>query len=409
MFIQLPFVRLFIAGRSSVQIFFVISGFVLSLKPLALIHKGKHSEALDSLSAAAFRRYLRLYLPVAIVTAVIAVLRRSSLPWQTTGHPMPPLAPSATTQFYHWVQSQILFGNIFPIHCGTSRLDQCPAPSEYDNPVWTIPIEFKWSMIVFLFLLAFARIKRWVHFVVVTVLSCYHLSIGQVDLFLFCGGMLLAEVSLLLPSPDAMRSANIGPLRRLSCGNVHLSQHLVAMAIFVVACYILSYPSAYAEKSPGFRTMAVRVPEWYNAHPEMTEHYWHSIGAVLFILALMLSPPLRVPKNPGSDNGSPAYRPFLQRLFTNRVAQYLGFISFSMYLCHDSVISTVGTLYAVPGRFLSDVTYDKTMSLLSTEKEKLEYLGQWRSQYYSLLGWGYFWCKFFQNIHFPCAVLSWWP
>lgn len=97
------------------------------------------------------------------VTAITAVLRRSAIPWATTPNmPMAPLVGTTwTAQFHHWLNAFIVWANVFPIQCGTSRFDICAAPSDYDNPVWTISIEFKYSMIVFLFILMLARVRTW--------------------------------------------------------------------------------------------------------------------------------------------------------------------------------------------------------------------------------------------------------
>src|SRR5690242_11309159 len=43
-FIQLPFLRIIYSGRPMVHIFFVISGFVLSYKPLKSIHQGSQDK-----------------------------------------------------------------------------------------------------------------------------------------------------------------------------------------------------------------------------------------------------------------------------------------------------------------------------------------------------------------------------
>lgn len=144
------------------QVFFVISGFVLSIRALTLIRAGRHHAALDAVSTGAFRRFFRLYLPIAAVTLLTAALRRCTLiPWTTTVAPLPPWFDTPAEQFWDWLGEFMTFGNPLPIGCGTSRLDQCPAMGGYNSPVWTIPIEFRYSMVVFLSLLALARVRSW--------------------------------------------------------------------------------------------------------------------------------------------------------------------------------------------------------------------------------------------------------
>ena len=65
-FCSLPFVRLaFTGGHLAVSTFFVISGYVLTAKPLALIQAGDHARLSENLASALFRRWLRLFIPAA--------------------------------------------------------------------------------------------------------------------------------------------------------------------------------------------------------------------------------------------------------------------------------------------------------------------------------------------------------
>jgi hypothetical protein len=70
MFIQLPWVRLFLAGHPMVAIFFVVSGFSLSYGPLKRIRANDFSGLASSLSSSVLRRPFRLYLPCIPVTFV---------------------------------------------------------------------------------------------------------------------------------------------------------------------------------------------------------------------------------------------------------------------------------------------------------------------------------------------------
>ncbi|KAH0036597.1 hypothetical protein KCU78_g1876, partial [Aureobasidium melanogenum] len=59
---------LFSGGHLAVAIFFVISGYVLSVKPLTLLQSGDMMKMSENLASALFRRWLRLYIPVAGTT-----------------------------------------------------------------------------------------------------------------------------------------------------------------------------------------------------------------------------------------------------------------------------------------------------------------------------------------------------
>jgi peptidoglycan/LPS O-acetylase OafA/YrhL len=62
--VQLPFLRLMYSGGFMVTIFFVLSGFVLSYKPLQLVRAHDDVGLLNNLASSIFRRGPRLFLPL---------------------------------------------------------------------------------------------------------------------------------------------------------------------------------------------------------------------------------------------------------------------------------------------------------------------------------------------------------
>jgi len=74
---QLPIIRLTYAGTSMVLIFFVLSGFSITLKPLKLARQGASDLLYNNLVSAAFRRTGRLYFPC--VALILLVLLQSFL------------------------------------------------------------------------------------------------------------------------------------------------------------------------------------------------------------------------------------------------------------------------------------------------------------------------------------------
>jgi peptidoglycan/LPS O-acetylase OafA/YrhL len=67
----LPFFRLILhGGFLAVAIFFVLSGYVCSMKPLKLARAGKSEEARKVIGSSAFRRVIRLVLPVTLATTI---------------------------------------------------------------------------------------------------------------------------------------------------------------------------------------------------------------------------------------------------------------------------------------------------------------------------------------------------
>jgi peptidoglycan/LPS O-acetylase OafA/YrhL len=71
---QLPFLRLVYSGTSMVLIFFVLSGFSITLKPLKLARQGASDSLYDNLVSATFRRTGRLYFPCMALMLCVLVL-----------------------------------------------------------------------------------------------------------------------------------------------------------------------------------------------------------------------------------------------------------------------------------------------------------------------------------------------
>ena len=71
---QLPFLRLVSCGHTCVSIFFLLSGFVCSLKPLRLARAMKPEEARTAIAGSAVRRVFRLVIPCTIATVISWIL-----------------------------------------------------------------------------------------------------------------------------------------------------------------------------------------------------------------------------------------------------------------------------------------------------------------------------------------------
>jgi peptidoglycan/LPS O-acetylase OafA/YrhL len=74
---QLPIIRLLYSGPVMVFIFFVLSGFSITLKPLKLARRGASNLLYNSLVSSTFRRASRLYVPS--VTLLFLVLIQTYL------------------------------------------------------------------------------------------------------------------------------------------------------------------------------------------------------------------------------------------------------------------------------------------------------------------------------------------
>lgn len=462
---QLPLVRILIAGRASVTVFFVVSGYVLSIRTLRLIHSGgdqqqTSNKVLSALSSSVFRRPLRLYLPIAAATAMLAVLVQTRFPFHVDHISRGGVAIKASNmqdQFFDWWATMARLVNPFTIEGirghGRHRVVL------YISPLWTIPTEFKGSLAVFLMLLAFARARRALAMAATLVMGVvWQLWAGDADMALFMAGLFLAELCIVVP-PSSV-SAFVRARSRSWRQRMHIAHHGAIMLLFFSALWLLSIPMIAPEQTPGFKFLARLTPEAYwTQSPElaitnMVHLFWLAVGSIMLVLSLMYSPSAKIvdelpscrcssndiiisvsePTDEESqqpDNkkqrpvsltpliqygqlpeeeeevidqkdhphdhelSQPQRQPLLQRLFTNRVAQYLGALSYSLYLCHESVNHAIGSRYARPGYELWEayeaVFPSPGMGSMSPAQAQLahEALPAFRWQYWSWYVLGY--------------------
>ncbi|KAL2875874.1 hypothetical protein SGCOL_008869 [Colletotrichum sp. CLE4] len=389
MFWQMPIIRSLHSGRASVTVFFVISGFVLTLKTLTIIHKGKMDQAFSALAGSAFRRPFRLYLPIFASTFIIALLvYGGEYIRDPSGASVPPRGPTLDQQLHHWFWSTVDLMNPFRVIVNRENMKG----SEYDGHLWTIPVEFKGSLLVFFLLLIFARAKRWIHMVGVTGVAIWLVRIGDWDQALFCAGLLLAELSIILPNAapkiaeipeDELPSHKLRVVKRVGSKSFHIIRHVGTMALFFLGLHLFSYPEYYGASTPGFITISQWVPDYYKAMGDRTQLFWNSIGAIIFIFAMMYSPAVHVSFNlkamilrgrnirlpwhqtrsdlddnekeelataafSSTEAEAQTAEPLLQRPFTTSFAQYLGQISYSLYLWHGAINHMVGVRWLSP-------------------------------------------------------------
>lgn len=347
-FFMLPIIRLLISGPPQVAIFFVVSGYAISHKPLKLMRQGRFSEASATLCSSIFRRHSRLFIPAAIVSfccAVATQMNESWFPGYAEGQPgavfpalPPPHFPTFGGQMMHWANSQAIFTS--PLLSGIATAKNANVPdNEYNHPMWTLPVEFAGSMFVFAFLVAFTRIHSRVRLGFALFVGCYlYWLLTCWSIFLFMGGMFICDLHFEIEEFLSRRSQNssgdVLPLWARSQqdrfskitswltrprGAAFLLRRACAIAAFIFALMVLSVPAfnAGAKFSTGYVTIASWAPARFK------DQFLVPVGAILTILVLDLAP-------------------FLQVLFTNRFSQYLGRISFSLYLIHGPLMWSLG-------------------------------------------------------------------
>lgn len=310
-FTTLPGVRIFFSGgHFAVSIFFVISGYVLSHKPLQYIHADQHIKLAENLASALFRRWIRLFTPVACVTFCYMTL------WHlfSIGTEVEPES-SYGAELWKWYKEFKNFSFVF------RGIEKPGLTSSYH--VWSIPIEFRGSIVIYTSLLSFSTMMHR------TRLWC---SMGLIFYFLFivdgwyCAmfvmGMLQCDLHHLAANDKL-------PARfsRLARFKKSLSWTGLVTGIYLGGCPAANNDLREFSEAPGWHYLSYLKPE------AMYDYKW---------FFLFCASSLTV--------GSIPQIPLLKRFFELRFNQYLGHISFAFYLIHGPVMWTIGDrLYAATG------------------------------------------------------------
>ncbi|TVY84719.1 hypothetical protein LSUE1_G003028 [Lachnellula suecica] len=319
----LPFVRVIHSGKFMVSIFFVISGYVLSYRGLKLAREGKGVELLESLGSSVFRRWLRLHLPVIASTFLAFLLARGDAftglneGWSheviQKREPLPVHMDSFGEQFWDWYYNTVAL-------CDPMRYGAAFSSTYNINNLWTIPVEWMGSMVVFVTVLGIANMRTWVKVAILVGLVSWCENTTRWEPATFLCGALLAELSLVRSAYLELSTLPVSDEKTFrvnrSPGLLHIAPKIGWALVFLFGIYLGSHPQNFAEHTPGYRALIAMIPSQWTLNYEW---FYPPVGAMILVLAL--------------ENA-----PFLQRIFTTSIAQYLGHISFSLYMLHGPIL-----------------------------------------------------------------------
>lgn len=182
----LPILRLpFTGGHFAVMLFFVISGYVVPRRLLQILHEGRKEEFFDAVHSAMIRRPVRLFMPVVLSTLMFWIV------WHTFGikTPWPKQMSNAVFELFNWIADISVFLFFFKIGF---------LYTYYNVHTWTIPVEFRGSMFLFIFLFAVSNVSTR-HRVYMTVIMVLHLSLGSPGAWYACffAGLLMSDLDLI--------------------------------------------------------------------------------------------------------------------------------------------------------------------------------------------------------------------
>lgn len=337
--LQLPLLRLATSGSFMVHVFYVLSGFSLAYGPLRHAHAGQSERGLAALPSSLFRRPFRLFLPLLPVIVVTSVLAYNG--WIEVHPSALPFEPSV------WGQIAKGFRMFYVLEWRPFGFDD-DVMGAFMAPMWpqawTLPCEFRGSLVVFVCCAMLLRVAPWRRMVLVFALAVSFLyqptlHMGFWDLFLFLNGMILADWRLwrearssaqarvALPEGDeSLAERQRTPHRRFARAWVVIRPWLptvLASLVLLFSAWLGGLPQSPAG-FPGFGYDSVYL-EWWSYAPGTIDpfRYWMTVAAIGMV-------------------GSLEFLPRLQRVFDSPCIAYLGSISYGAYLCQNMFMFTVG-------------------------------------------------------------------
>ena len=318
--IQWPGIRMLWSGFLMVSIFFVISGYVLSYKPRQLMRQQKLQEFQKTLTSSVFRRAIRLFLPPMIATWITGLLcwlhvfEPSRRVWESAIVPLHEYPPPMFNGLWLNLKTSFLYSTNLLVIWDWNNDSQ--STGDYDGHTWTMPVEFRCSMALFLLLVGAARLRQNVRLISIFSFILYCIWSDRKHVTLFAAGMLIAELDMI--RQEKQTSSKL-PLHSISALNVSTrTTQWIWLTVFAFGVYFASAPVLGCDITPGYVHLLKVVPYTVADKP----WYLRSVGAILITW---------------SAKNSETLRP----VFNNPFSVYLGKISFALYLVHGNVLKSL--------------------------------------------------------------------
>lgn len=322
-FIQMPVIRLAVSGGGAVSIFFVISGLVLTQRLVRLVREHEWEELVRALSSAAFRRPIRLFLPILVALFMKLLLVQVGIMDRGLDDPACLIHASEPAQ-KRFSSFFAALGDLINVFCSMLDIwDWRIIMPPYDKHLWTIPVEFRCSMFIFLMTLTLSRLRVRVRLSILPFLIVYSYLRFRWDATLFLIGLAFAETSLIYQRYLDLYKSDTRDTR----GSVALMREcapiIVRTVLLLLSLYLLSTPLVCLEHSPGFSYLTAWPIKPFQTGPLQ---FHQSVGAAILVGLVSHSPQNSI----------------LIGLFSSSVPQYLGRISYSLYILHGPLLHLFG-------------------------------------------------------------------
>lgn len=280
-FMSGSFFNILYSGNFAVCIFFVMSGFVLS-------HKFFQQKSRKIITESAFKRYIRLVVPVAFSVFCAFLLMSFSLFYNQQ---------ASSLSGSYWLGS---FWQFAPNFLDASKQTFIGAfflnSFNYNVTLWTIAFEFVGSFLVFGFMFVFGKMKhRWLAYLAAIIIffQGYYLA--------FILGMLLSDIV-------AHKKELFGKFDKYK---------IIRTVLLLSGLFLGSYPTGRGVDG----TMYASMEKAYLVNSGVL---YHILGAFLIMIVMLDSKRM-------------------QKMFSSRYLLFLGEISFAVYLLHFIVLGSLAS------------------------------------------------------------------
>lgn len=312
-----PFLSALMAGEAMVSLFFVISGYVLAYRLLINTRNRSSDKLLSSLASSTFRRGIRLYGSTTV--ALFAALVMVRLGWYNGGYGL--YIDSIWAQLWDWCLTLLFFMNPFVDIRGYHYKQTLE--NKYLGVMWTIPVEFRGSMILFIYIAGTCKLRVYARMALSSafIVTCYIWDAIYVAEFLM--GMLVAEIAL-KRNPERLGTRSTLPQHTTSPRRQSLISKIIWSLVLITAIFFLGEPISSTRLGflGDWPWAALRqvIPSWYKSTDEI--YFYLGIGSFLMVLALEMYPTLQAPLRCGWS-------------------QYVGELSFGIYALHVPLLIAV--------------------------------------------------------------------
>lgn len=293
-----------------VGVFFVVSGFILTTKPLQLTRRQDHAGLYRTIASCMFRRWFRLWLPAFFSTFIGAMAVYAGLDIDSPTGPMQhPKLETLWLQIVDWFWEMIRFSSPFQYADHHTQLRM-----KYDWVVWTLPLEYWAGISVWVVCMAVCQFPSYATRLVILLvgswISLYH---GAWHFFCFLAGMIIADFQI--------ESKTFDCSGRFFDIFTHERRQKLYWAIFIFGLYMAGAPGVefgdydlWQARPPGYTWLYSLIPHWFNE----PHRFYVAWTGVALVFATNRLPPL-------------------QRLFESPLTQGFARCSFPFFLLHQVI------------------------------------------------------------------------